>query len=283
MISRRSLVGPALTAVVVAAAPPSIEAQGHGPIYGLSTPTLGRGGWSVDVASMARLVESREAAMIRPMLSYGLTEDIQVSASFPVPLAGNGLPAMRGLARMPMAADVQAMLGWRFHRTAPSVGKRWESTAWLGLEVPTDEERAGVETSPGAYVALVTGRVSRSWYAWAGAAHRRSRGSGMSRSGDLWMGSVVVGYRPPVFRDDRARADWRVFLEVVGEWAGRDEVLGETRDTSGGRRIFAGVTFLGLYGWWGISGGPAIPVHQNRNGTGPEERLLLVLNVSFWF
>lgn len=267
--------------------PATVAAQGHGPLYGLSTPTLGRGGWSVDSAIMGRIVEGGSAFMARPMVSYGVTEDLQVSASLPMPLhRETGLPAVRSLTRMPMTSDAQMMLGWRFHRDGVAVGARWESTAWAAFEYPTDAVRSGIETAPGLYGAVVTGYASRSWYVWAGGAYRRymaPSGPDASRQGDVSMASLVVGYRPEAFRDDYPHADWRGFLELVGEWMGRDTVRGETDEDSGGRQLFLGLTVLGLYGSWGVSGGPAIPLGQWANGAAPRERLRIAVNFTVWF
>ncbi len=97
------------------------------------------------------------------------------------------------------------------------------------------------------------------------------------------MASLVVGYRPPAFRADYPRPDWRGFLELVGEWNARDTVGGETLDRSGGRQLFLGATVLGLYGSWGISGGPAFPLYQRSNGDSPRDKLRMVVNVTVWF
>ena len=64
---------------------------------------------------------------------------------------------------------------------------------------------------------------------------------------------------------------------------GKDTILGETRDSTGGRQIFVGLTVLGLYGWWGVSGGPAIPVHQRANGAELREQLRFTVNFTLWF
>lgn len=269
-----------------AAWPAPSAAQGHGPIYGLSTPTLGRGEWSVDAALMGRFVEDGQAFMARPMVSYGVTEDLQLSGSAPLSLhRDEGLRPVRGLTRMPMTPDVQLMLGWRFHRNAVAVGARWESTAWLAFEHPTDAVRSGVETAPALYGAAVTGYASRSWYVWAGGAHRvhLASGEGEGRLGDVSMASLVVGYRPPAFRADYPHPDWRAFLELVGEWIGGDALPGGERPEGGGRQLFLGITLLGLYGSWGISGGPAFPLHQRWSREAARERLRVAVNVTFWF
>src|SRR5919197_2547189 len=104
MTSRRYMC--VLVTVALAAVHPSGAAQGHGPIYGLSTPTLGKGGWSVDATAMGRVVGGTEMAMLRPMVSYGITEDIQMAVSLPMPLyVPQGLPQARAKTRMPATPD----------------------------------------------------------------------------------------------------------------------------------------------------------------------------------
>src|SRR5229473_3196664 len=113
------------------------RASGHGPVYGLATPTLGEGGWSIDVAAMYRLNGaigdgSAQRAMLRPMLGYGITEDLQLSLSAPMPLyipAASGLGPGRMMAMMPSSPDTEALLAWRFTRNGNDVGSRIESTA----------------------------------------------------------------------------------------------------------------------------------------------------------
>ena len=262
-------------------------AQGHGPAYGLSTPTLGRGDWSVDAALMGRVLNGTEVVMLRTMVSFGITPDLQVSASLPMPLySRTGVPPVRALARMPATPDVELLLGWRFQRRGVDVGVRRESTLWLGFDYPTDATRAGVRTAPGVYAGAVTGYASRSLYAWAGALYRRYMtpgGPGSDHPGDAAMATLVLGYRPGRFREDYPRPDWRGFLEVVAEDTGRDRIAGIDRPDSGSRQLLAGVTLLGLFGAWGISGGPLFPVYRRLNGTQPRERVRMVVNTTFWF
>lgn len=82
--------------------------QGHGPVFGLSTPTIGRGGWSLDFTAMGRNTTTGALAMLRPMLSYGLTEDVQLSL-VPPSRRGRGLAVRdhgvrRGRLPVPVAA-----------------------------------------------------------------------------------------------------------------------------------------------------------------------------------
>jgi hypothetical protein len=186
---------------------------------------------------------------------------------------------------MPASPDVEALLGWRFHRRGTAVGRRLESTVYAGFDYPTDPTRRGARTAVGLYGAAVTGYASRTIYAWIGGLYRRymTPVGAADHPGDVAMYSAVVGYRPPPFRRDYPRPDWRVFIEVVGEHVRRDVVGGIPQADTGGHQIFVAPTLLGLYGAWGISGGPAFPVYRNVNGTQPTERMRLIVNTTFWF
>ncbi|MCI0432247.1 MAG: hypothetical protein L0271_01165 [Gemmatimonadetes bacterium] len=265
----------------------SAIAQGHGPAFGLSTPTLGRGDWSLDIGVMGRFVEGAHATMLRTMVSYGITADLQVSASLPLPLdSRSGVPPARGFARMPSSPDMEWMVGWRFDREGIGIGARRESTLWLGLDYPTDAVRGGVRTAPGIVAGAVTGYASRSVYIWGGALYRRYmsvRGPETDHPGDAALATLVLGYRPPGFRDDVPHPDWRVFLELLGEHTARDRIMGVVREDAGGRQALVALTVLGLYGSWGVSGGPAVPIVRRMNGVQPRERARFIVNTTFWF
>jgi hypothetical protein len=221
------------------------------------------------------------------MSSYGITEDLQVSLSVPVVIeSAVGAPQAHTASRMPTSRDAELLLGWRFQRTAPGVGTRFESTVYAGLDLPTVRRVGPFRTSPGIYGAVVTGYASRTVYAWAGGLYRRyvlSKEAGGDRIGDVGMYSLVVGYRPPAFRRELPHSDWRVFIEIVGEAIGRNRLAGITQPSTGGRRVFVAPTLLGLYGNWGVSGGPAFPVYQRVNGEQPGEGPRLVINTTYWF
>ena len=62
-----------------------LAASGHGPVFGGATPTLGKGGWSFDQAWMGRRDRTGDDdQMLRSMVGFGITEDLQISASLPV-------------------------------------------------------------------------------------------------------------------------------------------------------------------------------------------------------
>jgi hypothetical protein len=277
----------ALVLLAIAVAESPIGAQGHGPVFGLSTPTLRKGGWSLDAGFMGQVVGEHEMAMFRPMVSYGITEDVQLSASFPLPIyTSAGMMPARVATRMPATPDVELTLGWRFQKRELGVGSRFESTTFLAFGYPTDATRMGIETSPGVAASLTTGYVSRTIYAWVGGMYQRYLspiGPTAGRFGDLVMYSGVLGYRPSVFQHDYPHADWRMFVEAVGEIAARDRANGVERSVTGGHQLFVGPTLLGLYGGWGVSGGPLFPVYRRLNGNPPREKVRLALDLIFWF
>src|ERR1700694_3841701 len=63
----------------------SAQATGHGPVYALSTPPLPQGAWSLDIGAMYWR-SAHQAAMVRPMLGYGITPDLELTLSVPVPI-----------------------------------------------------------------------------------------------------------------------------------------------------------------------------------------------------
>lgn len=267
--------------------PSAALGRGHGPSFALATPTLGKGAWSLDLAAMGRTVDGTTVAMVRPMLGYGVTEDLQVSASLPVPIPRREEVAPERMSTMMAGTpDTELEVAWRFHRRGTDVGTRFESTAVLGLLYPTDARRSGIETSPGVTGAVVTGYASRSVYAWAGGLVQRylsPGGATEDRPGHLAMWSLAVGYRPRMFRKELPHADWRGFLEVVGEHRSRSVRDGVEDPDTGGTRIFVGPTLLGLYGPWGISGGPMFPVHQDLNGQQRKDGIRFMVGFTYWF
>jgi hypothetical protein len=82
--------------VLLSAAPQSVIAAGHGPVFGATAPTLGKGGWSLDTAWTLRTGDDAASdQMFKSMLSYGITEKLQVSVSLPIAMGGGQLPAAR--------------------------------------------------------------------------------------------------------------------------------------------------------------------------------------------
>ena len=179
------------------------------------------------------------------MISFGITEKLQISGSLPVPLGEtNAMPAGRMMAMMSGNPDVESLLGWRFQTRPIGEGARLESTVYIGALVPLDSTRAGIATSPAGLVSLASGYASRSHYFWAGATHVHHAESDGDRLGSVTSFSLVYGYRPPAWRKDYPKPDLRFFIEAAGDLTGTSRHDGETMDDTGGRVALVGPTLL---------------------------------------
>lgn len=262
------------------------NAEGHGPAFGLATPTLGQGQWSSDTVLMTMDTEEGTRTRAAEMLGYGITADLQAVLAFPFMKSGDSLsqpPRARGGAMMGAFGDVEGQLLWRFRREAPAVGTRRESTALFGASVPVDERRGGVEVGPSLSAGLVTGYASRTTYWWIGGGYQYYFEDGNDRLGDLAYLSAVFGWRPPRFRRDYPEPDWRIFVEALAEHSGENRIDGSKDPSSGGTRLLAGPSVLGLFGQWGFEAGVVFPVSEDLNGTQPEEKYRAKFILTYWF
>ena len=210
-----------MAVVVLASAPTLAAASGHGPVFGGATPTLGKGGWSLDQAWMGRASEDADPEqLLRTMISFGVTEDLQISASLPIPLATpSHMPTGRMMAMMSGHREMEGIAAWRFHRQPVGVGGRFESTIYLGGTVPLQNRNAGMSTKPSGSIAVATGYASRAHYLWVAGGYQRYGSSG-ERYGDVKYYSIVYGHRPRMLRFEYPRPDLRFFVEAVGESTG---------------------------------------------------------------
>ena len=83
----------ACLAAVLCAAPQATFASGHGPVFGATTPTLGKGGWSFDTAWTLR---ASEADAKEQMLKGMIVLASRRTCSFPP-----RCPSLRRAARCP--------------------------------------------------------------------------------------------------------------------------------------------------------------------------------------
>jgi hypothetical protein len=263
-----------------------LQAEGHGPAFTLAPPTLGQGQWSSDTVGMTLGTHEGTAFMFRETIGYGISEDLQAMLSFPLGPTLDKLtapPRTRVGAMMGAFGDVESSLLWRFHRQAPAVGSRFESTLQLSGSAPTEDRRGGVLVGPAFHAAAVTGYASRSVYGWAGVGYQRYFERGDDRLGDLPYGSAVFGWRPRYFRQDYPAPDWRLFIEGLAEFPRRDRLNGVSRRDSSGSKLLLGPSVLGLYGNWGVEAGFLFPVAQDLNGRQIEERFRAKIVFTLWF
>jgi len=262
----------------------TINAQGHGPLYGVPTPTLAKGGVNLNVAGMSLGTEDKTSYMLRYLFSYGITEDLQVNLTTPTMIEQlDNAPRTRGNSNMPANGDIEASLWYRFFSNAFGVGKRFESTAILGVSAPTDGVRGQVNVGNSIHGAISTGYASRTWYAWLGGGYQYYFERDQEQLGDLPYASAVVGYRPDIFKGDYPKPDWRVFVESLAEFPGDNRYLGQQDFTdSRSKKVLVGPSFLGLYGAWGISVGALFPVVQDLTPSAVKENYRVAINLSYW-
>lgn len=261
------------------------QAEGHGPAFGLATPTLAEGQWSSDTAGMTLSTAAGTAVMYREMLGYGITEDLQTSLTFPLG-TGNTLmmpPRTRVGSMMGAFRDIEGSVLWRFHRTAPDVGERYESTLIAGISDGQNAVRDGLTVGQGINLAAVTGYASRSVYWWLGGGLQHYIPHDNAQLGNLYYVSAVWGWRPEYFRHEYPAPDWRLFVEALGEAAEHNVIGTRSIPDSGGKKLLLGPSVLGLYGAWGIEGGVLFPVTQSLNGNQPKEHYRAKVVFTYWF
>src|SRR3954452_23562168 len=199
----------------------TLSASGHGPVFGLATPTNPKGGWSLDFNLMGR-AGNGSGIMFRPALGYGITENLKVAVSAPVSFKPEPFYPSRMSAFTSMSGDFEGTAIWRFHRQDTGVGSRFESAAIGGLVIPSPQNAGG---GIGGLIGGVTGIASRSHYAWGGATYQRYSSRDGDRRPDLLFYSFAYAYRPPAWRTDTGW-DWRIFGEMTGERSGDVERAG---------------------------------------------------------
>lgn len=257
------------------------HASGHGPVFGFATPVNSEGETSFDLGVYARNAAFGSQTEIKSMLSYGITPQVQVSVVAPALVQSGSLPMS-----MMAGGEFQGNVAWRFHHQPNAVGRRFESTASLGVVVPGPQDDFGMfsrfHRAPGINGWLATGMASRSQYFWlgAGATHFAERGG--DQRPNVISTSLVYGYRPPAWRADKHEWDWRLFAEMVGEHVGTAERAGLTTLGSGANQIFIGPSTLGIYKAFAISGGLQFPVYSDLGRLFPHERARLAINVSYF-
>ena len=248
----------------------SAAASGHGPVFGAATPTLGRGGWSIDQAYTFRGGDADDSQqMFKTMVSFGITETLQVSGSIPIAMS-DGLTPSRMMSAMSSEREFEGLLAYRFQRRVIGIGGRQESTLYVGGTVPMEDARAGVPVGPSLVVQAATGYASRAHYAWLGGGVQQFAERDGATQRALRFATFVYGYRPPPLQVEAGKPDLRFFVETTAEDRGDD-----------GRSIFIGPTSLLVYKAIAVEGGVLFPAYQ-RDGQ-PRERMRIAVNVAYFF
>lgn len=264
-------------------------ASGHGPVFGATTPTLGRGGWNLDQAFTIRSGDDGEqSTMLKTMISYGITEDVQLSVSFPLAMDDGNLSAARMMSLMSSDKELEGLVGYRFHKRPVGIGGRFESTAYVGGTLPFEVTRGAappgvprVAVGASVEVAIATGYASRSHYVWAGGNLQRFFERKQDRYGPSRIATFVYGFRPPALRTEAGKPDLRFFVEATLEDRGASTIADRPVDAA--RTAFVGPTALLLYKAFGVEGGVLFPAKTTTGSGRVEERYRVALNVSYFF
>ncbi len=264
-----------------------VVGSGHGPVFGLATPVNVKGGWSLDLGMMGRVGAEDSGAVERAMLSYGITQDIQISVSAPAVFTSAPLVPARVTAMMPAIGDFEVLGAWRFQRRDAGVGSRIETTAYGGLILPGSQKPPGLigqlHWAPGALGMMVTGYASRKNYFWAGVGGMHFDESHGDQRPGMLMYSLVYGYRPKSLRLEYPHWDGRFFIEMNGEYSNRVLHNGLAVPGTNGGQVFMGPTTLWLYKNYGIEAGIQFPVYQNTRPLFERERYRFAVDFSYFF
>lgn len=266
---------------IVVALTATAHGSGHGPVFGAATPTLGRGGWSIDQAYTFRAADdgSDSQQMFKTMVSFGITETVQASVSIPVAMH-DGLAPSRMMSAMSSEREVEGLLAYRFQKRTIGVGGRQESTLYVGGTVPTEDIRSGVPVGPSVSVQAATGYASRAHYLWLGGGIQHFLEHDDAQQGDSRFLTFVYGYRPPPMRVDSGRPDLRFFVEVTAEDR-TPTMSGSATVAPSTQSVFVGPTSLLVYKAIAIEGGVLFPLHQS--GQQPRERFRAAVNLAYFF
>ncbi|MEQ1472404.1 MAG: hypothetical protein ABLQ96_01220 [Candidatus Acidiferrum sp.] len=256
-------------------------ADGHGPVFGLATPTNSQGEWSFDSGVFGRTNEFDSQASFRELIGYGITPHVTVSLTAPVVFGDATLSPTR----IQAGDDFDAKVAWRFQHRSTKVGTRLESTAFAGLVVPGPQSGfAGIArttNAPGTMFGAVTGMASRSNYIWIGGTFTRFFERNGDKRPDVVDYSVVYGYRPPKWRRPPDKWDWRLFGELVGERSSRFMQGGAAVAGTQAHQLFVGPTALGIFRNYTVSFGAQFPIYRDVGALFPKERVRFAINFSY--
>jgi hypothetical protein len=271
----------ALVLLVILAMPLYGNAAGHGPVFGLATPTNSKGEFSFDFGIFGRSSRFGSQASMRGLVGYGFTPHLTLSLTLPAVISDTRLPPTR----IQPGDDFESTLAWRFHHNATKVGTRFESTAFAGLVVPGTQSGfkgvARTTNTPGNMVGVVTGMASRGHYLWLGSTFTKFYEHAGDRRPDVLDYSLVYGYRPPAWRKSPDKWDWRIFGELVGERSNRFLQANLTVPETQAHQVYIGPSALGIYRNYTVSFGAQFPVYQSVGAQFPQERVRFAVNFSY--
>jgi hypothetical protein len=252
-------------------------------------------------------------------VAYGISHHLTVAAELPYVRrddlregthAHSGGVAVNGLERLGSVAGIGDMSLLAKYRLG---GGAKAAVALIGgIKLPTgsthehspDDERLETEHQPGtgswdpilgASASAALGQLTlaaSALYQFSGA------GAQHTRLGDRLQAGIAISHpfgaapRPHMDshnhhhgdeldeQQDAGRSSWDSFVELAGEWEGRQEVDGEIETESGGKWVYVapGVRFNAASGW-SVSAALALPVWQRIRESHPDDRYRLMLSL----
>jgi hypothetical protein len=257
------------------------SASSHGPVFGLATPTNSQGEWSLDFGAFGRAAASGTEVSMRGLAAYGLTPHLTWSLTLPGVIGTAALPPTR----IQPGADFDSTLAWRFQHNTTKVGTRFESTAFAGIAVPGPQSSfpgaVHLSNTPGNMFGAVTGMASRSHYLWLGTTFTHFYEHGGDQRPGVFNYSLVYGYRPPQWRKESDKWDWRLLAELVGERSGHLLQAGTDVPGTEAHQVFLGPSALGIYHNYTVSFGVQAPLYRAVGSAFPKERVRFAVNFSY--
>src|SRR5262249_34370315 len=209
--------------------------------------------------------------MLRTMLSFGVTENLQISGSVPLAMTDTALASARMMSFMSSDRDVEGLMAYRFQRRTVGIGGRQESTLDVGGTAPLEHRRNSVAVGGSFEAGIASGYASRAHYVWVGGAVQRFAERDGDRVGDSRLVTAVYGYRPPPLRTEAGKPDLRFFVEVTAE--DRSPSQRGIADVAGSRTVFVGPTTLLLHKAVGVEAGVLFPAYQRVDASSVKERV----------
>jgi hypothetical protein len=280
MIINRTV--PVVVVAILTTVAPAFAA-GHGPVFGAATPTLGRGGWSLDQAWTLRAGDDdQQQQMLKTMLSYGVTENLQMSCSVPLATSDGQLAPARMMSAMSSDREFEALAAYRFQKRTIGIGGRQESTFYVGGTAPLERERNGIGAGGSVEGGISTGYASRSHYVWVGGSVQHYLERSGDQLGESRLVTAVYGYRPEVLRTEAGKPDLRFFVEITAEDRGAQRTAG-VETAAGARTVFVGPTTLLLHKAIGVEAGVLFPAYQRVDSTSVKEHVRVAVNLAYFF
>jgi len=253
-------------------------------------------------------------------LAYGITHHLTLSAELPYVRRDDlregtrdhvGGAALNGVEELGSVSGIGDLNLLAKYRVTEGMGLGFAVVA--GIKTPTgsthkqsrEGERLETEHQPGTgswdpLLGLSVGTVAGPLQVSASALYQFSgKGAQDTRLGDRMQGGIAVSHRFASPEDHHvetshhhhgdeldeqseahARDNWTAFLELGGEWEGRQKVDGEIEEESGGSWIYAapGVRFTAASGW-SAGAALALPLWQDIRASHPDIRYRLMLSL----